>query len=171
MATSTVEVDLTGTYRVWSRISNPEGLASSYLLEIDGGDCIAVGGIVNPADTWTWINYKDGNETSFIDIELTAGSHDIKMVGNSQGVTLDRLLFMPDDSCTPVGMGDSCLEASIGMEGDVNNDDSVNVFDLSVILTNWSRTDVIKLQGDLNGDGVVNVFDLSVVLTNWGKTK
>ncbi len=51
--------------------------------------------------------------------------------------------------------------------GDLNNDGVVNVFDLSIMLSDWGTNNAIA---DLNGDGVVNVFDLSILLSHWGDT-
>src|SRR5664279_1876043 len=51
--------------------------------------------------------------------------------------------------------------------GDLNNDNVVNVFDLSVLLTNWGKAGV---PADLNNSGSVDVFDLSILLSNWGQT-
>lgn len=48
--------------------------------------------------------------------------------------------------------------------GDLNNDNVVNVYDLSILLTNFNTTNPI---GDLTSDGKVDVYDLSVLLTNW----
>ena len=52
--------------------------------------------------------------------------------------------------------------------GDVNGDNSVNIFDLSILATNWGGTSKTRAQGDLNNDAVVNVFDLSILAANWG---
>lgn len=49
--------------------------------------------------------------------------------------------------------------------GDINNDGSVNVLDLSILLLNWRSSDP---DSDLNRDGRVNVLDLSIMLSNWG---
>jgi hypothetical protein len=54
--------------------------------------------------------------------------------------------------------------------GDVNSDNVVNIFDLSIMLSNWGRTGMTPAQGDLNSDNAVNIFDLSILLSNWGKT-
>lgn len=50
--------------------------------------------------------------------------------------------------------------------GDINNDSKVDVFDLSILLSNYNTT---LQSSDLNKDGVVNVFDLSMLLSNWNK--
>jgi hypothetical protein len=48
--------------------------------------------------------------------------------------------------------------------GDLNSDDLVNVYDLSVLLSKWNTNDTLS---DINKDGTVNVFDLSILLSNW----
>ena len=54
-----------------------------------------------------------------------------------------------------------------GVPGDVNNDNVVNVFDLSILLNNWGMSGV---SSDINNDSKVDVFDLSILLSGWGKT-
>lgn len=49
--------------------------------------------------------------------------------------------------------------------GDFNLDGNVDVFDLSIFLSNWGTADE---ETDLNNDGTVNIFDFSMFLTNWG---
>ncbi len=53
------------------------------------------------------------------------------------------------------------------VNGDVNGDGKVNVFDLSTLLSNWGKSGASRTQGDLTGDGNVGVFDLSTLLGNW----
>jgi mannan endo-1,4-beta-mannosidase len=52
-----------------------------------------------------------------------------------------------------------------GNVGDINNDGSVNIFDLSTLLSDWGTANAAA---DLNKDGTVNVFDLSTLLSHWG---
>jgi hypothetical protein len=54
-----------------------------------------------------------------------------------------------------------------GVIGDLNGDGTVNVFDLSILLSDWGTN---TATADLNHDGTVNVFDLSTLLSNWGQT-
>jgi subtilisin family serine protease len=49
--------------------------------------------------------------------------------------------------------------------GDLNNDGTVNVYDLLTLLAAWGLT---HTSADLNGDGTVDVFDLLILLGNWG---
>ena len=52
--------------------------------------------------------------------------------------------------------------------GDANDDEHVDVFDLSVLASEWGQTGN-KLSADFNHDKTVNVFDLSIMASNWGK--
>lgn len=52
------------------------------------------------------------------------------------------------------------------LQGDVNRDGHVNVFDLSLLLNDWGKTGT-GLSSDINNSGKVDVFDLSVLLYAW----
>jgi len=52
-----------------------------------------------------------------------------------------------------------------GKIGDLNGDNQVNIFDLSILLTRWGSNDTTA---DLNHNGTVDIFDLSILLTHWG---
>lgn len=51
--------------------------------------------------------------------------------------------------------------------GDINNDNTVDALDLSIVLNNWDQSGLGKAQGNINGDSVVDALDLSIVLNNW----
>lgn len=110
----TIKVDSAGTYTVWSRIMAPDTTNNSYILEIDGNTCgINVGDNANmPANTWTWVDYKDSTPASKITVTLTAGNHSFRLIGREAGVKLDRILLLsPSDTCItdkPSGTGDNC---------------------------------------------------------------
>jgi probable HAF family extracellular repeat protein len=53
------------------------------------------------------------------------------------------------------------------MAGDANLDGSVNITDLSKVLTNYDKSGLSWGDGDFSGDGSVNISDLSTVLTNY----
>ncbi|MCW1908839.1 MAG: Ig-like domain-containing protein [Candidatus Saccharibacteria bacterium] len=52
--------------------------------------------------------------------------------------------------------------------GDVNSDNKVDIFDLSILLGNYSKTSTTRSQGDLNADSKIDIFDLSILLGAWG---
>jgi hypothetical protein len=49
--------------------------------------------------------------------------------------------------------------------GDLNGDGSVNITDLSILLSNYNTANALA---DINSDGSVNVFDLSILLSHYG---
>jgi hypothetical protein len=55
--------------------------------------------------------------------------------------------------------------ASAQEPADLNNDNKVDVFDLSYMLNRWLTADLIA---DITKDGTVNIFDLSRLLGKWG---
>ena len=57
--------------------------------------------------------------------------------------------------------------ANANLPGDINNDNTVNLTDLSLLLSKWNGTDS---NTDINGDGKINLTDLSLLLSNWNKT-
>lgn len=57
---------------------------------------------------------------------------------------------------------------SCSTQGNANCDASVNLTDLSIVLSNFGSTGRSWSQGDFDGNGVVNISDLSVVLSNFG---
>lgn len=100
-----------GTYRIWSRVQVPDSSHNTYLLEIDGSVCFTVGGSSTiPANAWYWVSGT--SQTNYISTTLAAGTHTIKMIGNTDGVSLDRVIFTQDTSAgsclPPTGTGDPC---------------------------------------------------------------
>ena len=59
------------------------------------------------------------------------------------------------------------LAANPNLPGDLNNDNSVNVTDLSILLSNYGTSNTAA---DINSDGTVNILDLSALLSNYGKS-
>ena len=57
--------------------------------------------------------------------------------------------------------------ANPNLPGDVNNDNVVNITDLSMLLSAYGKPGTAA---DFNGDGQVGITDLSILLTNYGKT-
>ena len=56
--------------------------------------------------------------------------------------------------------------APAGKLGDINSDGSINIRDLSILLSRWKK---IHAGSDLNSDGKVDIRDLSVLLSRWGR--
>ena len=54
--------------------------------------------------------------------------------------------------------------------GDANLDGTVDINDLTIVLSNYGDTGTSWSQGDFTGDGTVDINDLSIVLSNFGTT-
>lgn len=106
--TTSANVPSAATYRVWTRMQIPSSTNSTYLLELDGNKCYTVGGAGISANVWTWVSFQNGNQSSRIDVPLTAGAHSMKMIGDKPGVKVDRVVFVSDPNCIPTGLGDNC---------------------------------------------------------------
>lgn len=118
--TSSVNITGSGTYRVWTRLAAPDSTNNTVKLEIDGAQCFTIGGSTVPVFTSTqntngnrftatstnW--FAKDSTSAFIDVNLTAGNHTFKLIGNAPGVVVDRIVLTQDTSCTPTGTGDNC---------------------------------------------------------------
>jgi hypothetical protein len=67
----------------------------------------------------------------------------------------------------PAGGEIAALYTTAPLPGDANLDGSVNISDLSTLLTNYDKTGANWTTGDFAGTGTVDISDLSVVLTNY----
>lgn len=108
-----ISIPETNTYVVWSRILPPDNSNNSFWLQVDGGCAINVGDSQTiPANALTWINYKDSDTATPITMNLTAGTHTIKVTEREGGVGLDKIIFTTDTVCTPTGLGTNCQIAT-----------------------------------------------------------
>jgi hypothetical protein len=112
-----VNIDTAGTYRIWSRIAAPDTTNNTYLLEIDGNTCFNVGGSSVPtfsggsttrfaSGSTNWLATTSSG--SAVTLNLSVGTHTLKLIGNAPGVVVDRLIVTSDLTCTPTGTGDNC---------------------------------------------------------------
>jgi chitodextrinase len=102
--TSSVATPEAATYRIWTRMLVPDTSNNSYLLQIDNNGsqtCFNVGGSGVAVNSWVWVAFQNGSSASRTDIALSAGSHNLKMIGNKPNVKIDRLILTSDLSCTP----------------------------------------------------------------------
>src|SRR6185503_4429183 len=53
------------------------------------------------------------------------------------------------------------------LPGDLNNDNTVNIQDLSILLSDYNTSNTAA---DINADGTVNVLDISILLSHYGQS-
>jgi hypothetical protein len=115
--TQSINVTTAGTYRVWSRIKASSATNNSYYLQVDTGCPIVVGDDTGiPTGAWTWVNYRDASRTSFINVDLSVGTHQLQYVGKEADVQLDRVILASDLTCVPTpltGTGDNCANPDV----------------------------------------------------------
>lgn len=139
--TSTINVQSSGTYKVWSRMQASSATNDSYVLQIDDSVCgVIVGDGSVPTSGWKWVDYKQGGQK--ITVNLTAGTHTVKMIGREDSVKVDKLLFLSDQSCVPENFGDNCevVQDTTPPEkptfnAPTNNEDVVGTKNLNVTAT------------------------------------
>ena len=62
------------------------------------------------------------------------------------------------------------IDATPALPGDANLDGTVDINDLTIVLTNYGQTLTQWSQGNLVGDATIDINDLTQVLTNYGTT-
>jgi len=170
-----VNVSASGTYRVWTRMAAADTTNNTYLLEIDGSNCYTVGGSGVPvyasgATTYfvsgssNWIS-KTSSGTQ-IDVNLTAGTHTLKLIGNAPNVVVDRVVMTQDTACVPSGTGDNCANPPdttapvASITSPANNASISGTVTVSVNATDDSGV-VSKVELYIDGAGTANQTDSS----------
>ena len=59
---------------------------------------------------------------------------------------------------------------TMAMPGDANDDGTVDINDLTIVLANYGQTGMTWAQGEFTGDGTVDINDLTIVLAHYGQT-
>ncbi len=108
--TNTISVPAAGTYRVWSRIYSPSAGNDGFYMQIDQNTCnVAVGnGGAIATGGLTWVDWLNGNQNTKFNVSLTAGIHTVVAAGLDPGVGIDKVIFLSDTSCSPIGDGSNC---------------------------------------------------------------
>jgi chitodextrinase len=89
--------------------------------------------------------------------------------GLSSGTTYTYTVSAFDAAGNTSGQASAVSVVLTLKTGDVNGDNAINVFDLSILASNFGKSGATRATGDLNADGVVNIYDLSILCTNWNK--
>jgi glucose/arabinose dehydrogenase len=132
-----------GTINVTTNVSDSDGIAKVEFY---------VDGILLATDTSSPYSYS-WNTTTYSD-----GGH------NLTAIAYDTL----NNSSNHIHIVNIQNTAKIA---DLNSDNLINIFDLSILLSNYgkSQSQSTNAKTDLNNDGNINIFDLSILLSNYGK--
>lgn len=106
-ATSSIAAPTTSTYRLWARIKALNTTNNSIGVKVDNGSPYRVGdGQITP-NTWTWVDFNNGNKNAKINLNLSSGNHSFTIISAVPGVSVDRIMITSLD-CLPTGFGDNC---------------------------------------------------------------
>jgi chitodextrinase len=137
VATVTLEVPVTGSYRFWSRMMSSGANNDSFTLDVDDTTCgIVVGDSALPASSWVWVDYQSATTSNKINLSLTAGRHTFKLYGRENGVKVDRVILSADQTCIPTGTGNNCI---------TTNDTIAPVASISSPLPNTTISDAVDV--------------------------
>lgn len=129
---------------------------------LKGGSCAGTGN--KEVSTLDWVNESAG------DLHLTSSSNAIGQVASGCIVTDIDGQARPGSGCD--AGADEIVSGGGGTPkpGDINGDSSVNIFDLSILLSNYGKTvgQASDPDSDINTDGQIDIFDLSMLLSAYG---
>ncbi|HUC20554.1 MAG TPA: right-handed parallel beta-helix repeat-containing protein, partial [Candidatus Polarisedimenticolaceae bacterium] len=168
-------------------------------LQLGGGGnpCPCVGGVTKDHNMYTGASSPDINgvakfvggvaPTTMAGFALAAGSPGIQ--GASDGTNVGRVFSSsptppsptptptppppsptPTPTPTPVPAPPPPSPTPIPKQGDINGDNAVNIFDLSILLSNYGkpRAQASNPKADINNNNTVDIFDLSILLSKYG---
>ena len=160
---------------------------NNYVRVISGQDCSTIWTtpVIDSPNVAAQIN--DINDDGVVDIVVgtlfsdnytyfLSGIDGAILQSTNFGTPVDAIASIPDvvgDGSWELVAGGrngtiSCLSGGIDAivfnPADINQDGSVDVIDLLIIIDQWGTSDS---SADINGDGIVNVNDLLMVVGNW----
>lgn len=138
-------------------------VSDSVSVKADASDNVGVSkvefivdGVIKGEDTtapftysWNSASYSNGSHSVKAKAYDAAGNNSVYSIS----VTVSNNVTTPPPTKPP-------------KLGDLNGDNKVNIFDLSILLSRWGTK---NKSADLNDSGRVDIFDLSILLSHWGK--
>jgi hypothetical protein len=100
------DVSVAGTYEMWGRVHNQTIYKNRFWFQVDGGDWIRWR--ITTGDIWYWdVFHDDVNYGIPVELELTAGPHQLLLANCVDNAELDRLYFSSDPA-RPEPKGTAC---------------------------------------------------------------
>lgn len=100
------------TYAVWAHARSLSADPASFFIEVDEDYCgITYTTQPNNGVEWAWSNNEEVSDgtTQPIQLELSEGSHTLRLIGRYPLVEVDQILFTSDTACQPSGDGSDCI--------------------------------------------------------------
>jgi len=177
VATITFQGIATGTSPLaWTevKVSNSSGQAISYAY-LDGSIIVAILGDVQG---YAYLEGRSNHSNSTVDI---VNGTDASTVTSSSGyylftnvmngtyaVSIAHDMYLDaEGTCTASGSGTTTWPAITLLAGDLNDDNVVNILDLSFCAAHFNT---VYADTDVNGDGFVDIYDIVLIGKNFGET-
>jgi peptidoglycan/xylan/chitin deacetylase (PgdA/CDA1 family) len=169
----TVAPGITYTIKSFINLTSTSGEIDFYIDEYDSaGNDLGTGRYIQGiTGTTNKNNVQVGNvNILYTPTSLNAASARVQVIVHGASVVayIDNIEWLSPNGVTapppPV------TPPPVVKVGDINSDGKIDIYDLSILSTNWQKTSGADAsQGDLNSDGAVDIYDLSILSTNWGK--
>ena len=110
--TLAISIPTTGTYYFWTRVKYSSSSSDSFWLEVDGNGSAALvvgneANTVSPYGSWHWVAWPNAHDqapgSTHISVLLTAGQHQIQLIGREAGTEIDEILLTSAASFIPGG--------------------------------------------------------------------
>jgi hypothetical protein len=168
-----IQYDLGASYNVddvklWHYYGDPRSY-HDVLVELSNSSTFATGNtIVFNDDTNNSLGLGTGTDTEYA--ESSAGSNISFSAVNARYIRIYSNGSSSNTANHYVEAEAYASSTSGPKQGDLNNDNFVNITDLSIILSDYGKTKAQALNPacDINNDNNVNIFDLSILLSNYG---
>ena len=116
--TLNLSVPSAGTYTLWVRMQAPATSSNQFMLQVNGGTCFNAGGSATmPLNTWTWVNFQNGNGGQVMQTPLNAGSNSLVLIGTEPKTVVDTVLALASTTCVPTGLGTNCTSEQTAPSG------------------------------------------------------
>jgi hypothetical protein len=121
-----------------------------------------------------WLAYLPSDNNLAFNLDSTSGTH--KYYSFTYGTMPNTFSTTPTSSAGHWSFYASLVSGAAGpKQGDINGDNSVNITDLSLLLSSYGQSttqcvtnSAYKCDISSPGDGIVNIFDLSILLSKYG---
>lgn len=176
--TTNVTVPTSSTYKIWVRMNAPDANNNAVQLQVDSGTAMKVGDGGLTPNTWTWVDWKNGNTSDKVTTALSAGTRKITLTGIEPGVKIDRVLIT-DETCQPTGTGEECTvitppatpPPSSGLNVSIVKPTSGQTISGVTQVAVEPATNVEEVSFRINGVWQTTDKDTPFTWTNWDTTK